>query len=229
MDLRDKIVVITGASHGLGRSLAESLNKESVKLILIARSRKDIEAVTKDLAGSVPVAADVTSESAMMKVTDFIIKKFGRLDIWINNAGIWTPHAPIEEQKTQKIRDMLEVNLFGLIFGSKAALIKMKKQHDGIIINILSTSALTGRAGSSGYCASKYAATGFTKSLRLEAQPENIKIIAVYPGGMRTNFFDEKKPLDYDKYMDPNFVAEKIVNNLKMDQPEEELIIKRNP
>ncbi|OGF80585.1 hypothetical protein A2W48_00555 [Candidatus Giovannonibacteria bacterium RIFCSPHIGHO2_12_44_12] len=121
---------------------------------------------------------------------------------------------------------MMEVNLFGVIYGSKATLTQMRKQPSGVIINILSTSALTGRAFSSAYCASKYAVAGFTKSLRQESGPD-ISVIEIYPGGMKTNLFDEDKPEDFDSYMDPNYVAEIIVENFKKAIPKNELIIKR--
>lgn len=117
--------------------------------------------------------------------------------------------------------------MFGTIYGSKAALIQMKKQNSGTIVNILSTSALEGRLGSSGYGASKYAALGFTKSLRLEGDESGVKTVAVYPGGMQTHLFDEQRPENYDQYMDPKIVAEKVVANLEQEDPEEELIIKR--
>ena len=93
---------------------------------------------------------------------------------------------------------------------------------------MLSKSALQGGPGSSGYCASKYAAVGFTKSLRLEAAPEHISVLAVYPGGMKTHIFDEKRPADYDQYMDPAAVAKRVAENVKKEQPEEELILRRD-
>ncbi|KKW11829.1 MAG: Short-chain dehydrogenase/reductase SDR [Candidatus Jorgensenbacteria bacterium GW2011_GWB1_49_9] len=226
MTIKDKVIVITGASRGLGRALTDVFAKEGAKLILSSRQGDAFENESRELgAGFFP--ADVTDESQVAKLADFAVQKFGRIDVWINNAGIWIPHAPIEEMDLKRVHDMVEVNLFGTIHGSKAALIQMKKQGSGTIINILSTSALEGRAGSSGYCASKYAAVGFTESLRLEAQPENIKVLAVYPGGMQTHLFDEQKPADYDKYMAPDFVAEAIIGNLKKENPEEELIIRR--
>ena len=127
----------------------------------------------------------------------------------------------------ERVRKVMDVNFFGTIHGSKAALMRMRKQGEGTIINILSTSALEGRANSSGYCASKYAADGFTKSLRKEVQGSEIKVFSIYPGGMRTNLFDESRPENYDEYMNPSDVAEKIVRNLKAENPEEEFVVRR--
>lgn len=226
MELEGKVVVITGASKGLGKSLAEGFAREGTKLILSSRSAKDIRALADRLGGA-SYTADVTDERQVMNLAKFAVEKFGRIDVWINNAGIWIPPTPVEELDSKAIHQMVEVNLFGTIYGSKAVLIQMKKQNSGVIVNILSTSALEGRAGSSAYCASKYAAVGFTKSLRVEAKPNNIFVLAAYPGGMQTNLFDAKKPQDYESFMSPDSVAEKIVENLKQDLPEEELIIRR--
>jgi short-subunit dehydrogenase len=122
---------------------------------------------------------------------------------------------------------MMEVNYFGTAYGTKAALKYMKRQKSGIIVNILSTSALQGRPRSSAYAASKYAARGFTDAIRNEVKEDGIIVIGVYPGGMKTNFFDEQIPEDYDRYMDTREVGEKIIENLKRDKPEEEQIIRR--
>lgn len=226
MTFKDKVIVITGASKGLGRALVQAFSKNGAKLVLAARLKSALELLAKDVNG-VSVATDIRSEDQVFELAKQAINKFGKIDIWINNAGIWTPHAPIEKLDSKRVHEMIEVNLFGTIYGSKAALTQMKKQKSGVIINIISTVALEGRVGSAGYGASKYAVVGFTKTLRLEAKPEDISVIAVYPGGMKTNFFDERKPDDIDKYMEPSFVAEKIIENLKKHAPEEELIIRR--
>jgi short-subunit dehydrogenase len=226
MNLKDKVIVITGASRGLGKVLAQLFAQEGSRIVLSSRSKKELETVSKHIGG-VSFAADVTDEKHVDALAGFVIKKFGRIDIWINDAGVWIPHAPIEMLDFERIHDMMEVNLFGMMYGSKAALIHMKKRHSGTIINIISTSGLSGRPLSAAYCASKFAAAGFTKSLQMEAKPENISVIAVYPSGMKTTFFDEKRPKDYETFMDPTDVAKSIIDNLKKENMEEEIIIKR--
>lgn len=226
MEFQDKVVVITGANGGLGGALAVAFTKEGARLVLGTRTTDELKELTKSVNG-LAIVADVANEQQVINLAQAAINKFGRIDIWVNNAGIRIPHCPVEELNSVRVHEMMEVNFFGTMYGSKAALIQMEKQKSGIIINILSTSALTGRANSSAYCASKYAAVGFTNSLRLEAMTENIKVIGVYPGGMKTRFFDEQRPADYNDYMDPNIVAEKIVANLKSDIMKEDLIIKR--
>jgi len=163
----------------------------------------------------------------MQELADFAVKKFGKLDIWINNAGIWLPHKPIEETDWKRAYDLIEVNLFGTVYGSKNALFQMRKQGFGSIVNIISTSGLDGKINETAYCSSKFAVRGFTESLIKEVDGKKIKVIGVYPGGMQTNLFDEKKPKNYKDFMDPNFVAQKIVQNLKLTNPKDKLVIKR--
>jgi short-subunit dehydrogenase len=220
MNLQEKIVVITGGTKGLGKSLADFFNEKRAKVIVAASNNPSTE-------NNNFIKTDVTNEQEIDSLVKKVVNEFSRIDIWINNAGIWVPHGPVEELDINRVREMNEVNIIGTIIGSKHALIQMRKQDSGTIINILSTSALEGRAGSSGYCASKYGATGFTNSLRKETEGSKIKIISVYPGGMKTHFFDEKKPDNYNSYMEPSYVAEKIIANIENEQPEEEIIIKR--
>ncbi len=220
-------MVITGAGSGLGEALSGIFSTAGAKVVVSDKNKKTLASVAKNNnAFSIP--ADVTKEKDISNLVKKTTAKFGRVDIWINNAGIWTPHALVENLDLAKVRAMIDVNLLGAIYGSKIALIQMKKQGEGVIINILSTSALEGRPGSSGYCASKYGAVGFTKSLALETKDTSIKIFAVYPGGMQTHLFDEKKPNDISGYMPPDFVAGKILENLQKENPKSELIIKRN-
>ena len=224
--LKDKIVVITGSTKGLGQALASAFINEKAKVIINARSKKEVQKVSKEI-GAIGYPGDVTKENDMQNLANFTLKKFGKIDIWINNAGIWLPHKPIEETDWKRAHDLIEVNLFGTVYGSKVALAQMRKQDSGLIVNIISTSGLNGKVNETAYCASKFAASGFTRSLAQEINETKIKVLGVYPGGMRTNLFDESRPKNYDEFMDPNFVAEKIVKNLSQDKPLEELIIKR--
>jgi short-subunit dehydrogenase len=226
MDLKNKVVVITGSTKGLGRAIACAFLQEQAKVVINARDKKGLKEVAKEM-GAVGCAGDVTKESDMQKLANFAVKKFGRLDVWINNAGIWLPHLPIEKTDWKRAHDLIEVNFFGTVYGSKSALAQMRKQNSGTIINIISTSGLDGKINETAYCSSKFAVRGFTESLIKEVDEKKIKVLGVYPGGMQTNLFDEKKPKNYKDFMDPNFVAQKIVQNLKLKTPKEEIIIKR--
>ncbi|MDD5163393.1 MAG: SDR family NAD(P)-dependent oxidoreductase [Candidatus ainarchaeum sp.] len=222
MKLDGAIVVITGSSRGFGKALAGEFLKAGAKVVTSSNSAME----SKEAVG-IFIRADVRKESAVLELAEKTVKRFGKIDIWINNAGIQIPQKSVEELDFKRVHDMFEVNLFGTMYGAKAALLQMKKQQFGTIINILSTAALDGRANLSSYCASKFAIAGFSKSLRLEAQPHHIQVINVYPGGMQTHLYDEHPPADYLEYMKPDSVAQKVVSNMKQESPELELIIKR--
>jgi len=223
MKIRNKVIVITGGTSGLGKSLATLLVKRKNKVIIASRSMDRILLGKK--ACALYGKTDVTKESDIKKLTKASLNKFKKIDIWINNAGIWIPHVPIENINMKKFHEMIEVNLFGVVYGSKHALKQMRKQKKGIIINILSSSALDGSAGSSGYCASKFAASGFTKSLRLEVCKEGISVISVYTRGMKTNLFNQRMPLKYHEFMNPDYVAEKVIKNIERGKPRQDLFI----
>jgi len=223
MNFKDKVVVITGASKGLGKALAETFSKEGSLLALIARKKFDLK-----LNKASYFQADISNETEFTEVVQEIVKKFGRIDIFVNNAGIWIPPTPFIEIPSKRIKDLFEVNVFGSIYGSKLAALQMKKQKSGgLILQVISTSALEGREGESIYCSAKFALDGFSKSIRKELGKFNIKVYSVFPGGMKTELFNEKIPDSYDDYMNPRNVVSKIINNLKLDTPEEELILRR--
>lgn len=223
MDLKNKIVVITGGSKGLGKALALCFLKNGSKVVVCSREG-EFNNLDNGITG---IKADVTKEPEMEALAEKVINDFGKIDIWVNNAGIWLPHKPIEETDWERAHNLIEVNLFGMVYGSKAALAQMRKQDFGLIVNIISTSGLNGKINETAYCASKFAATGFTQSLAKEVDGEKIKVLGVYPGGMQTNLFDESKPQNYIEFMEPDFVAREVINNLLQNKPAEELIIKR--
>ena len=224
MNLKDKVVVITGSSRGLGEALAREFSEEKARVVISCIKVNDLKKLAKKV-DAFPIVADVTKEIAIRKVAQTVIKKYGRIDIWINNAGVWLPYMLAEKLNMKRVQKLFAVNVFGLIMGSQAALKQMKKQRSGSIINIISISALSGRPKSSAYCASKFAADGFTKSIRMENK--TIRVVGVYPGKMKTHLFDESKQFDFHTFMDPTYVAQKIVENLKKKSPKDELIIRK--
>jgi uncharacterized protein len=224
MNLEDKVVVITGASHGLGKALAEAFAERKVNLVLAARSSDELEQAAKE-TNAVPVVTDVAKEQDVKQLAAAVIEKFDRIDIWINNAGMRVRRTPIEEIDAQKFHEMIDINLFGTFYGSREALKQLKRQKSGTIINILSTSAAKNRPTTAAYGSSKMAAIGFTNVLRNEVINSGIKVISVYPGGIKTNFHQGQVPEDYDTFLPAEGVAEKIVANLELDDPQEEQTI----
>ena len=123
---------------------------------------------------------------------------------------------------------VMEVNFFGTLYGSYKALEVMKERKKGTIVNIISIRALSGDVRMGVYTASKWAARGLTEALQHEARADNIKVVAVYPSGMQTNIWGKEHPAGYTSFMEPEFVANKILQNLMQENPEEELIIRRS-
>lgn len=234
MELRDKIVVITGGTKGLGKAMAMAFLKNDSKVVVCSRDENspvDLALPVDELRPREEniswVKADVTKEEELKKLADFVVKKFGRLDIWINNAGLWMEKVPVESLDMNRVKKVFEVNVIGVITGSKIALGYMKKNNFGVIVNIISDSALVDHPKVSGciYGASKWAVNGFTKALR--AENIDIKILSIFPAAIKTGIFGETKLENFDNFMEPEFVANKIVENFKKDIPEEELIIRR--
>lgn len=225
MNVQGKVVAITGGTRGFGFCLAKVFKEEGAVVAISASDEKGVLVATKEL-DVFGMVADVTKESDLQSFADAVVAKFGRIDIWINNAGVWLPECSATELDMSRVKKMFDINVFGLMHGSRVATNALKGTA-GVILNVISTSALSGRSRITGYSASKWAANGFTKGLREELKGSSIKVFSVFPGGMKTTLFDEARPVLFDKMLDPLEVAQKVVANIKSDNPEEELVIKR--
>lgn len=228
MTLQNKIIVITGAASGLGLELAKILSQEGAKVVASDLNEEKLKNIPAGIA-ALSIPADVTKESEVENLASAAVSEFGRLDIWVNNAGVWLPHNRIGELDMARVRHTFDVNVFGLIYGCRAALPIISRQNEGAIVNIISVSALEIHLNSAAYAASKFAAAGFTKGLRLEAktyESDNVKIISVYPPAMKTDIYGAIRPANFDSFLEPKEIASLIVSNLSLNQPEEELIIR---
>lgn len=224
--MKGKVVVITGSSTGLGKALARAFVQRGATVVVNSRDKETLEKVAAEV-GATPFVADITKADDVAALADFAVTQFGRIDVWVNNAGVWMAHAPATELNIERVRVMFDVNVFGLMLGCKVALTQMRTQGFGTILNICSTSGLVGRPTSSAYSSSKWAVRGFSDSIRGECEGTNIQVVTAYPGGIKTNLFDEERPPEYADFMTPESVAEKIVANLELESPETEQIIKR--
>jgi NAD(P)-dependent dehydrogenase (short-subunit alcohol dehydrogenase family) len=222
MELKDKVVVITGGSKGFGRALAELFVEEGSKVIICAKHR-GVEKVGEDL-GVIGFRANVVQEDDVTTLAEYAVNKFGKIDIWINNAGIWMEGAP-EDADMNQVKKMFDVNVIGTINGTRVALEHMKERNSGAIVNVISKVALGIRPKLSMYVATKYALNGFTKTIREEYKDTKISFLSVFPGGMRTELFNKSKPANYEEYMDPKVAASQVIENLKKENPNPELLI----
>jgi NAD(P)-dependent dehydrogenase (short-subunit alcohol dehydrogenase family) len=226
MNLRDKVVVIVGGSQGFGRALAERFIKEGSKVVIASRNQANIEKTAGEI-GATGIVADVRKEEDLRNLADKVEAKYGSIDIWINNAGLFKKFPMVELLDMDKAHELFDVNFFGAVLGSRTALLHMKE--GGVIINIVSTSALdaTRAVGAKLYAASKWALRGYVDALRGENAEGKVKILSVYPGGMKTHLHDEAIPTDFDNFMEPDYAVDKVIDNLKLQEPEEDLIIRR--
>ncbi len=226
MNLENAVVVITGASRGLGQALAEAFAKERSRLVLGARNQQELQEVARPIK-AIYAVMDVTLPEDVQRFADYALREYGCIDLWVNNAGITLPHAPFSEIDWKNSHRVMEVNFFGLAYGCHSAAKAMVSRKSGVIVNILSMGVLTPRPQTNAYYASKSAAAGLTRDLRQELKPSGVKVFGVYPGGIKTHLFDESGHPAYDTFMEASYVAQQVVDNLKREEPEEDLIIKK--
>ncbi len=226
MELKEKIIVITGGSKGFGKELARSFKNEDSIVIISSHEKESLALAASELSTD-SFIADVTSIEDVKKLSEYVIKKYGKIDIWINNAGIQIAPSLVEEVNVEKLHYLFDVNFFGYFYGCQVALAQMKKQNSGAIINVNSTAGLDGKPEISAYSSSKFAIKGLTESIRKEVRDLNIQVYGIFPGGMQTDIYKEKYPEDIKEYMEVDSVVDKVMKNLKADNPEIDFIIKR--
>jgi NAD(P)-dependent dehydrogenase (short-subunit alcohol dehydrogenase family) len=193
-DLRDRAIVVTGASSGLGRAISVELARRGARVVLAARRVDALEETARLCrdagAEAIIVETDVTAEAAVQALADRCIEAFGRLDIWINNAGV-TLFSPLEEAPFEEHRRVIETNLFGAMHGARAAIPIFRRQHAGILINIGSVLSFVGHAFVPSYVISKFGMTGLTETLRVELADEpDIHVCTVSPFSIDTPHFE---------------------------------------
>lgn len=189
--IKDKVVVITGASSGLGEAAARRLAQHGAKLVLGARRLERLQALAEELSlgPDAAVQTDVTQYEQVKRLVDRAVQSQGRIDAIINNAGLM-PHSPLERGKVQDWDRMIDVNLKGVLYGIAAALPYMKTQKGGHIINVSSVAGHKVRPGSAVYAATKTAVRVVSEGLRQEVKPYNIRTTVISPGAVATELPD---------------------------------------
>ncbi|MDO8265721.1 MAG: SDR family oxidoreductase [Candidatus Saccharibacteria bacterium] len=226
MNFKDRVVVITGSSQGFGKELAKAFNDHGAKVIVSSENAEKLKETAEELDLDMCVA-DVTKIDDIKNLADYSIQKHGRIDVWINNAGIQIAPSKIEEVDIVKLHNLFAINFFGYFYGLKVIIPIMRKQNEGIIININSTAGLDGKPGISAYVASKFAVKGLTQSARQELKDTNIQVFGIHPGGMQTEIYKEAYPADFDEYMNVEYAIKKTMENLESSEPELDLVIPR--
>jgi NADP-dependent 3-hydroxy acid dehydrogenase YdfG len=188
-NIEGKVVVITGASSGLGKASARLLSADGARVVLGARRHDRIEALAGELTGkggkAIAVTTDVTACEEVKKLVDAAVQTYGRIDVMINNAGLM-PQSPLERLRIDEWDRMIDVNIKGVLYGIAAALPYMKQQKAGHIINVSSVAGHKVRAGGAVYAATKHAVLALSEGLRQEVKPYNIRTTVISPGAVAT-------------------------------------------
>ena len=221
-ELNGKTAFITGAARGIGKATALHLAKEGVNIGLIARTESALKEVASEIEGlGVKVAyavADVSSKEQVEAAVASLTSDLGTTDILINNAGV-ASFAPVLEMDPEEWKKIIDVNVMGTYYVTRAVLPQLIEKNGGDIINISSTNGLGGAATASAYSASKFAVIGFTESLAQEVRRNNIRVSALTPSTVATDLaldLNLIKENNESKIMQPEDIAEFIVSQLKL-------------
>ena len=187
MELNERVIIVTGASSGIGLSTAKALTAKGAKVALLARSTGEIAALEKTLAGSLAVTADVTDFDGLRRAIGKVKEHYGRIDGLVNNAGR-SYGVTVEEIDPEIFDEIFHLNVLGPIVGMQAVIPAMRAAGGGSIVNVNSGTAFMTIPGYSVYAASKRALLGFSLTARAELAADHIVVSEVYPGVTATNF-----------------------------------------
>ena len=200
--IKGKIVVVTGASSGLGEATARLLSAQGATVVLGARRADRLQSLAKDLevrgGKALALTTDVTRREQVKALVDSAVQTYGRIDVMINNAGLM-PQAPLERLKVDEWDRMIDVNIKGVLYGIAAALPHMQRQKAGHFINVSSVAGHRVGPGFAVYAATKYAVRALSEGLRQEVKPYNIRTTVISPGAVATELPDSVTDPDASK------------------------------
>ncbi len=223
MDIKNKVAVVTGAGKGIGRETAKSLAKEGANIVIASRTMTDLQSLAREIGNmgrkALPVQMDISRESEIKNLIQEAARKFGGIDILINNAGIGR-FGRIEELATLDWDDMFETNLRGMFICTREALPHLKRKTESFVINIASIAGKNAFVGGAGYAATKWGVLAFSKCLLLEERKSGVRVLAICPGSVDTRFFHHPSlpNPDREKILQPEDVAQTIIEAIKLPQ-----------
>ncbi|MBD3363334.1 SDR family NAD(P)-dependent oxidoreductase [Candidatus Dojkabacteria bacterium] len=216
MKLKNKVAIITGSSDGIGKQIALRLAEEEVEIALVARSEKRLEQVKSECEqlGSPKVKyyiCDLKDKERIGSAVESIKNDFGKINILINNAGIWQKMMDLDEIHPETIEEVIATNLTAVIHVTQSTLPILREEEDAAIINISSKSGVTAQKGQSVYTASKWGVKGFTDVLKEDLKDTNVRVGAVYQSGTNTKMFEKtEEEVPIDKFTDPADLADVV-------------------
>lgn len=222
MELKDKVVLMTGASSGIGRAVAVQLGVEGAKVALVARREDQLDDVARAVRAAggetLVLPADVSDREAAAQVVDAAQREWGHIDTVIANAGVGVTR-PAHKLRIDDVEAMIRVNYLGAVYVVLSALPQMVERKSGHLVGVSSLAAYRGLPGSAGYSASKAALSAFFESLRVDLRPHGILVTTVHPGFVRTPMTDKNKfPMPF--LMDVDTAARIMVQGIKAGRSE---------
>jgi short-subunit dehydrogenase len=217
MNYSGKVVVITGASSGIGKEVAREFAKLHAFLVLVSRDKNKLEETAKELSKYqteiLVFPCDVSQKDQVNQMSKAVLEKFGTADVLVNNAGFGI-YGTITDIKVEEIESQMATNYLGMVYCTKSFLPQMLERKSGHIVNVASVAASFGIPGMASYCASKFAMLGFSESLYHELKGSGVGITVVSPIMVRTNFLNHKsfsKIPKYTNFLSANTVARVVV------------------
>jgi 3-oxoacyl-[acyl-carrier protein] reductase len=213
--LEGRCAIVTGASRGIGRSIALTLARNGAAVSLAARTEADLQAVQREIEAfggrAYSFLADVSRESDVVRLVQSTVACFGRLDILVNNAGMGI-FGPLADTTAEQWDRIMAVNARGPFLLCREAIPYLRRQGGGFIINIASVVAVKGYANQAAYSASKHALLGMSKALARELQPDGIRVHVLCPGGVDTQLVGQARPdLDQSVLIQPEEIADWVL------------------
>lgn len=187
MNLEGKVVVITGASSGIGAAAAAEFSRRKARVVMISRDEERLNRAR--VPGAEIMPCDVSSSGRVSETARSVLDGFGRVDILVNNAG-FAVYDTVSRTSVGDMEAQMGTNYFGMVYCTKAFLPGMLERDSGHVVNVASAGASVGMPGLAAYCASKFAILGFSEALRHELHGTGVGVTVVSPIGVRTNFFD---------------------------------------
>jgi NAD(P)-dependent dehydrogenase (short-subunit alcohol dehydrogenase family) len=187
MDIKNKVVIVTGASGGIGLAAAKELAGRGARVVVAARSADTLAKLTKELPNSLAVPTDMTKLEEIRNLIEKTMEKYGRIDILVNNAGRGM-YAPVENTNLNEYRDIMELNVYGPLLAMQEVIPVMRKQGGGTIVNVSSMVSKNHFPGLGAYASTKYALNALSFTAREELAKDNIAVCVVHPKMTATNF-----------------------------------------
>jgi NAD(P)-dependent dehydrogenase (short-subunit alcohol dehydrogenase family) len=224
-----KTIFISGGSKGIGLAIARIFHAQDFQVIICARGKAGLEAAAAALPGIDTYRCDISDKAAVYQLAHILNEKYGALDVLVNNGGTFLPGL-IHEEDDSVFEQLIATNLNSAYYFTKALLPPMREKRRGTIFNMCSVASIQPYPNGGSYCISKFALLGFSKMLREEMKPYNIRVISILPGAVRTDSWDGVDLPD-ERFIPPEDIGKLVWNAYEMSDRTvvEEILVRPTP